>query len=52
MKKVLIPIIYGATMDKSWRVIDGVHSDSAIYEKCMEYTDGDRTEAQELWNRF
>ena len=52
VKKVLIPIIYGATMDKSWRVIDGVHSDSAIYEKCMEYTDGDSTEAQELWNRF
>ena len=52
VKRVLIPIIYGATMNKSSVVIKGQHKDSAIMEKCLEYVDGDRTEAKEIWNRL
>jgi|TARA_Y100000034_G_scaffold59249_2_gene72106 hypothetical protein len=52
VKKVLIPIIYGASMKRSWNTRGGVQNDSAILEKCLSYTDGDRTEAMELWNKF
>lgn len=52
IKKILISIIYGATIKTAHRYNDnkGITEDSAIYKELLDYTNNNRKEADGLFN--